>query len=57
MNNTNAIGIEQTPEDLRTIADLARIPGLLRQRGYAEDDVRAVAHENFIRFLQRALPT
>jgi membrane dipeptidase len=51
-----AFGIEQTPEDLHTIADLARLPAMLRQRGFAEGDLCAVAHRNFIRFLQTALP-
>jgi microsomal dipeptidase-like Zn-dependent dipeptidase len=29
---------------------------LLRARGYAEDDVRAIAHGNALRFLEKALP-
>jgi membrane dipeptidase len=49
-------GTEQTPMDLRTIADLSRVPGLLRARGYSEEDVRSIAHGNFLRFLSRALP-
>ena len=49
-------GREQTPMDLETIADLARIPDMLRGRGYKEDDVKAIAHGNFIRFLAEALP-
>ena len=32
-----AFGREQTAADLETIADLAKIPGLLRARGYSED--------------------
>jgi len=32
-------GREQTPMDLETIADLARIPDMLRARGYSEEDV------------------
>lgn len=51
-----AFGIEQTPQDLNSIADLARLPELLRSRGFAEEDVSAVMHGNFIRFLQGALP-
>jgi membrane dipeptidase len=49
-------GREQTPVDLHTIADLARIPALLRARGWGESDVHAVAHGNFLRFLGNALP-
>jgi membrane dipeptidase len=47
-------GREQCPMDLDTIADLARLPALLQARGYSEDDVKLVAHGNFVRFLQRA---
>ncbi len=49
-----AFGTEQTPSDLDTIADLATLPGLLRARGYAADDVRQVAHGNVVRFLRDA---
>jgi membrane dipeptidase len=49
-------GREQTPMDLETIADLARIPDMLRARGYIEEDVRAIARGNFLRFLDEALP-
>jgi len=49
-----AFGREQTPLDLDTIADLARIPELLAHRGYSEEDVAQIAHGNFIRFLKGA---
>jgi membrane dipeptidase len=49
-------GRDQTPLDLETIADLARIPDMLRARGYGEGDVRTIAHGNFLRFLSQALP-
>ena len=51
-----AFGIEQTPQDLNSIADLARLPEWLLNRGFAQEDVGAVMHGNFIRFLQRVLP-
>ena len=47
-------GREQTPSDLDTIADLARLPGLLAERGYKPADVQAIAHGNFIGFLREA---
>ena len=47
-------GREQCPHDLDTIADLARLPDLLRERGYEEQDVRGVMHGNWIRFLEEA---
>lgn len=49
-----AFGTEQTPADVDTIADLAKVPGLLRARGYSEDDIALVAHGNFVRFLKQA---
>ena len=49
-----AFGKEQCPRDLETIADLAKLPDLLRRRGYAEEDVKNVMHGNWIRFLKRA---
>ncbi len=47
-------GREQCPADVHTIADLSRLPGLLTARGYSDDDVRQIAHGNFIRFLRTA---
>lgn len=51
-----AFGFEQTPQDLNSIADLASLAGLLRQRGFSAEDSSAVLHGNFIRFLGNALP-
>jgi membrane dipeptidase len=45
-------GKEQCPHDLETIADLQKLPGILRSRGYSEDDTRNIMHGNFIRFLR-----
>ena len=50
-------GIEQTPNDLDTIADVQKIPELLRKRGYGEEDIAAVMHGNWSRLLERGLPT
>jgi membrane dipeptidase len=49
-------GREQSPKDLETIADLSRLPSLLRARGYSADDARAIAQGNALRFLEAALP-
>lgn len=49
-------GIEQTPQDLDTIADLANVSDLLRDRGYSEDDIDAITHQNFIDHCTRSLP-
>ena len=49
-----AFGREQSPADLDTIADLARLPSMLAARGYAQTDVDQIMHGNFIRFLKEA---
>jgi len=45
-------GTEQCPRDLNTIADLQRIPDLLRARGYKEEDIAAIMHGNWLRFFR-----
>jgi len=47
-----AFGREQSPADLDTIADLARLPSMLAARGYTQTDIEQIMHENFIRFLK-----
>jgi membrane dipeptidase len=47
-------GSEQTPGDLSTIADLARIAELLAKRGYAQADVERIMWKNFVEFLRKA---
>ncbi len=47
-------GTEQCPYDLDTIADLQKIPALLRERGYTAEDIENILHRNFIRFLREA---
>ena len=49
-----AYGTEQTVADLNSIADLAKIPDLLRARGYGAADIDAIASGNYIRFLRQA---
>lgn len=49
-----AFGTEQCPSDLDTIADLQKIPALLRKRGYSETDIANVMHGNWLRFLRKA---
>lgn len=45
-------GTEQGPTDLDTIADLQRIPVMLRARGYSEADIEGIMGGNWIRFLR-----
>jgi membrane dipeptidase len=59
--NTNHVGIgtdldggfgtEQSPMDIKTIADLQRIPDLLLKRGFSNDDIAKICHQNWIDFL------
>jgi membrane dipeptidase len=62
--NTNHVGIgtdldggfgkEQCPYDLETIADLQKIPDLLAKRGFSEDDIKKICHQNWLNFLEKA---
>jgi membrane dipeptidase len=49
-----AFGREQCPADVDTIADLSKLPAVLKARGYSEADVEQIAHGNFVRFLRGA---
>jgi membrane dipeptidase len=49
-----AFGREQCPSDVQTIADVARLPDVLKSRGYSDQDVRDIAHGNFLRFVRDA---
>lgn len=44
-------GREQSPYDLDTISDLQKYQNLLRQRGYAESDIKNIFHKNWLRLL------
>jgi len=46
-------GTEQTPLDLDSIADLAKISDLLAARGYRSADIDGIFHGNFVEFLRR----
>lgn len=49
-----AFGTEQCPADLDTIADLQKIPNLLKERGYSEGDIDNIMYKNWVRFLEKA---
>lgn len=49
-----AYGKEQSPYDIDTIADLQNIPTLLAKRGYRDEDIRNIAHGNWLRFIRKA---
>jgi len=46
-------GTEQTPMDMNSIADLQKIPDLLRARGYPQADIEGIMAMNFVNFLRR----
>ncbi len=47
-------GAEQTPNGLETIADLDAFRSVLARRGYGEQDLAAIFHQNFLDCLKRA---
>jgi membrane dipeptidase len=49
-------GVESIPQGLDTTTDLLLISDVLRERGYAEDDIDAIMHGNMLRKLRQALP-
>ncbi|GAA3985932.1 dipeptidase [Mucilaginibacter dorajii] len=49
-----AFGREQCPYDLETIADMQKVPTLLKKRGYTDDDINNMMHGNWLRFLRNA---
>jgi len=49
-----AFGREQCPYDLETIADLQKVPQLLKKRGYTDADIEGMMHGNWLRFLRNA---
>lgn len=50
-----AFGREQCPYDLETIADLQKLPIILKNRGYCDEDIEKIANANWIRFMRKAL--
>lgn len=50
-------GADATPEGLDSIADLERIFDVLQARGYDEEALHAIAYGNWVRMLERTLPT
>jgi len=49
-----AFGREQSPYDLDTVADIQKIPALLKKRGYADRDIEKVMHGNWLRVIRKA---
>ena len=49
-------GYEQTPLELKTIADVQRLADVLKSRGFSEADCDAIFYGNSLRFFSEALP-
>jgi len=49
-------GLQQTPIEIDTVADLQKLVPYLTEKGYTEADVSAVMGQNWIRFLFESLP-
>lgn len=49
-------GIEQTPQDLHSIADLQKLNDILAIRGYKENEIESIFSGNWLRFFMEALP-
>jgi membrane dipeptidase len=45
-------GWEESPHDLKTIADLQKLVGILAERGYAQADIANIMHGNLVRLLR-----
>lgn len=50
-----AFGKEQSPYDLDTIADLQKVPYMLTEIGYDDEDINNIMSGNWIRFLNKNL--
>jgi len=49
-------GLQSTPKEIDTVADLQKLVPLLSARGYSEEDAAAVLGGNWINVLHRSLP-
>ena len=47
-------GRETVPKDLENVADLQKLPELLADRGYRDEDIAMIMHDNWLRLLRRA---
>lgn len=49
-------GNEQTPCDLRSIADIQKLNEILSERGYSDEDIDRIFHGNYLHFFMENLP-
>ena len=49
-------GVQSTPKEIDTIADIQKLEVLLADRGYNQKHIEALFHSNWLHFLERTLP-
>jgi membrane dipeptidase len=49
-------GLQSVPSGIDSIADLQKLPPLLEEKGYSDQDIAAILGENWLRILRRTLP-
>ena len=49
-------GVESTPVEFDTVADLEKLAGALERHGYSQEDIAGIMGENWSHMLQRTLP-
>jgi len=49
-------GVEETPSEIGTVADLQKLGNALKSDGFSGPDVSNIMSENWVRLLERALP-
>ncbi len=50
-------GKEQSPSDLDTIADLQKLPAMLKNRGYDDESIKGIMYGNWVRFFTESWPS
>jgi membrane dipeptidase len=49
-------GMEATPSEIDTVADLQKFGGALADAGFGDDEIRGILGGNWLRVLERSLP-
>ena len=49
-------GVESTPAEFDSVADLEKVAGALAGAGYSQSDIEGIMGGNWLRLLARALP-
>ena len=51
-----AFGYEQTPQEVKSIADLQKLGDALTKRNFTDEDIEGIFYKNGVEFLKRNLP-